>query len=356
MTRALVQGLYEEVVTDRLDRALAILEAQGLTIARRDLEPAESHLILARHMWQILVGAFRALPGENAERLEAQIQLANTILEVVRERVAEAGIAPEDAISSAAQELHSILPSKGPLSLPEPARPGIPLSASGLLVNARDEHRIGVELAKELQSADRVDLLCSFVKWSGLRCVEEGLTRLGSQGKRLRVMTTTYMGATERQALDRLAKLGAEIRVSYNTQRTRLHAKAWLFRRDTGYDTAYIGSSNLSSSALVDGREWNVRLSRVETPQVVEKFEATFEAYWEDAEFEPYDPDRDAERFDRARRSEQGGDVSPRFHLDRRAPLSPPEGTLGAPGRRAPGTRTISEPGRGGHGNRQDYC
>ena len=70
------------------------------------------------------------------------------------------------------------------------------------------------------------------------------------------------MGATERAALDRLVReFGAEVKIQYDAQRTRLHAKAWMFRRNTAFDTAYVGSSNLSRAALLDGVEWNVRLS-----------------------------------------------------------------------------------------------
>ena len=53
------------------------------------------------------------------------------------------------------------------------------------------------------------------------------------------------MGATERRALDRLVtELGAEVRINSETRSTHLHAKAWLFRRESSTDTAYVGSSN----------------------------------------------------------------------------------------------------------------
>jgi HKD family nuclease len=112
------------------------------------------------------------------------------------------------------------------------------------------------------------------------------------------VITTTYMGATERAALDRLAReLGAEVRIQYDAARTRLHAKAWMFRRRTRYDTAYVGSSNLSRAALLDGVEWNVRLSRGATPSLLDKFHGTFDTYWNDTSFELYDPDVDRARW-----------------------------------------------------------
>jgi hypothetical protein len=115
------------------------------------------------------------------------------------------------------------------------------------------------------------------------------------------------MGATERAALDRLVRdFQAEVKIQYDAQGTRLHAKAWLFRRNTGFDTAYVGSSNLSRAAMLDGVEWNVRLSAVATPALIQKFSATFDSYWNDPTFQTYDPDIDRDRLDDAL-AEAGG-------------------------------------------------
>ncbi|MER7432781.1 hypothetical protein [Nonomuraea rubra] len=76
------------------------------------------------------------------------------------------------------------------------------------------------------------------MKWNGVRVLAEAIEEFLQRGGRLRVVTTTYIGATDRLALDRLAAMGVEIRVSYDTRMTRLHAKTWLFRRDNGLSTA----------------------------------------------------------------------------------------------------------------------
>ncbi len=117
------------------------------------------------------------------------------------------------------------------------------------------------------------------------------LRRHCEAGKALRILTTTYTNSTEQRALDELEKLGAEVRVSYDTSSTRLHAKAWLFHRESGYSTAYIGSSNLSHSAQVLGLEWNVRVSAVRNPDAVAKMAAVFSGYWAGRDFVPYDRD-----------------------------------------------------------------
>ena len=105
-------------------------------------------------------------------------------------------------------------------------------------------------------------------------------------------MTTAFTGTTEAAAIESLIQLGAQVRVSYDTTSTRLHAKAWLFHRASGYSTAYVGSSNLTHAAQVTGLEWNVRASAARNRVVIEKISAVFESYWQQADFEEYNRDR----------------------------------------------------------------
>jgi superfamily II DNA or RNA helicase/HKD family nuclease len=186
----------------------------------------------------------------------------------------------------------------GPLPHPE-----TPLGEVALLTAARKERSLLAELASEIPSADRIDIIMAFVRWAGVRMLAEPLRAAAARGVPVRVLTTTYTGSTQRMALDWLVREAhATVAVSYETQATRLHAKAWLFGRNSGFDTAYVGSSNLTSWALVDGLEWNVRLVRPATPHLIERFQRTFDGYLASDLFEPYDPDRDGERLDQALR------------------------------------------------------
>lgn len=165
------------------------------------------------------------------------------------------------------------------------------------------------QLQREILSADQIDILCSFIKWSGIRILVDPLRLfVARNGTRLRVITTSYMGATDVKAVEFLQNLpNAELKVSYDTHRTRLHAKAYLFHRRTRFGTAYIGSANLSHAALTEGLEWNVKVSEYEQPHPWEKVTATFETYWNDAEFETYGP-ADRGRLEQALQSERRGD------------------------------------------------
>ena len=189
---------------------------------------------------------------------------------------------------------------------PKP-RPGISLRDSVLLVNGHRDLQIGTQVALEIQGADRVDLLSAFVRFAGVRIIKRELEEFLLRGGEMRVICTVYTGSTEKRALDELVGLGAKVKVSYETSQTRLHAKAWLFERNSGFHTAYVGSSNLTQSALLDGLEWNVRVTDVDNPTIISRVRTTFEQYWNDPEFRDYNPRTDGDRLQDALDAQRGG-------------------------------------------------
>jgi superfamily II DNA or RNA helicase len=296
----LVRGLYEKLLTHGDSVELAAVP-NDVAILRETLADEGAPHVVARYIHDALVRALRNLPEE--ERAAHQVALANKVLTVLAEAAPSAGIDADENVLDPAELLLAIQAVAGGLGTGEIPRPSLPLRHSDLLVNGPRDLRVGSEVRRELASADAVDILVSFVKWNGVRIIRPELAAFAARNPgRLRVLTTTYMGATEPEALENLAELGADIRVSYDTRATRLHAKAWLFHRDSGYSTALVGSSNLSPSAMLDGCEWNVRLSAVDNGTILEKFKATFEQYWQDKEvFEPYDRKRFEEAVARRR-------------------------------------------------------
>jgi superfamily II DNA or RNA helicase/HKD family nuclease len=300
-------GVYESLLTEGLNEQ--IQTRPGLVPAYGTVDDAEQSLVIARHLGPVIERSLRS-----AANAEERARLVSRILAVLPSAWADG------------ETLHLVEPGKitrveevasaaalNRVSLP---RPATPFSDAALMTNSRNEPTLAAELRAEMGSADQVDLLCAFVKWQGIRLLEVQLKALQLRGAPLRVITTTYLGATDARALDALVdEFGAEVRVNYETDRTRLHAKAWLLRRDTGFHTAYVGSSNLSHAALVDGLEWNVRLSAISTPHLLEKFRATFDSYWENREFEPYFPSRDGDRLRSALETASGKRTSDRVTI-----------------------------------------
>ncbi|HEX3512046.1 MAG TPA: DUF3427 domain-containing protein [Solirubrobacteraceae bacterium] len=235
---------------------------------------------------------------EGSEEAEEQAQRLNRLL--------------ADLNSEAAQDAQLELPPRVLTGIKERSRlgdpvplpplPATPLSQSDLLINAEGQPNIGSELRAELASAESVDLICAFVIWSGVRHLRDALAAVVARGGRVRVVTTTYMGATEKRAVDELVSLGAEVKVAFDARTTKLHAKAWLLERSSGLSTAFVGSSNLSHTALFDGLEWNVRLSEVDAGHIVERVRMSFASHWASEHFESYDPARNGEALEQALR------------------------------------------------------
>jgi superfamily II DNA or RNA helicase/HKD family nuclease len=283
---SLPAGRYERLIDE--DVAHAIGQLTELHASNRALDPSESADVLTR----FLAGRMHRTLRTGSP--EEQLALTQALLATLQQHDASGS-----ALVDPPQVLESVQPALLPGQEGMPA-PLLPLAMSDLLVNAPNEPRFGEMLSRELRSADRVDVIVAFVRWAGIRVLWGALESLRDRGVPVRLITTTYLGATQRRAIDHLAQLGVEVKVSYDTRSTRLHAKAWVLHRNSGFSTAFLGSSNLSRQALIDGLEWNVRLASEHAPDLVNKMAQSFDAYWSDPEFEPYDPERDAARFDAA--------------------------------------------------------
>ena len=280
-TDGLRPGPRDHLITRALERLLASLDADLLEDAA--LDPAEGPERLARHAMREIV---RQLASD--ETADGQAAALNAVL---RGMVSDADdwaaaevVVPPRILSGIKRR--SALGEPMPL----PALPATPFSQSDLLVNAEGQPNIGSELKAELATADSVDLICAFVIPSGVVHLRDALEEVVGRGGHVRVITTTYMGATKQEAVDELFRLGAQIRVAFDARTTKLHAKAWLMERQSGLTTAFIGSSNLSHTALFDGLEWNVRLSSMDALHVIDKVRMMFESHWASEHFEAYDP------------------------------------------------------------------
>ncbi|MFN8628759.1 MAG: DUF3427 domain-containing protein [Chloroflexota bacterium] len=307
MTDELTPGLHEALVTEALRARIERAREDGWFV---DLEPAgdaDLASILARHIHDRAELRLAEITDSAGSRRLAQVGLANRVLEVLEEYSA---VAPE-LIDASAGLLLDVAPPATGAQPKRRSRPGIPLRQSRLLTNGRGDLQIGGQVALEIQSADRIDLLCAFVRFAGLRMIRKELQDFLLRGGEMRVIASVYTGSTEKRALDELVGLGAKVKVSYETAQTRLHAKSWLFERESGFHTTYVGSSNLTHSALLDGLEWNVRATAVDNPSIVARVQATFEQYWHEPEFESYDPRVDGARLQAALEAENHAGVRP---------------------------------------------
>lgn len=316
----LPDGLYDQVVTDSLQQLIeASIGEHGFTVA--DLAAEDAPARMAEVLASTLARILEDLGEEDGEKPRRQLALVNDLLRYVRHRTLHADAVgaghgphahafdPREEARFDADGVHGLLSSPPRLlqavhrNRVVPLRPEIGLAMPWLFTAGRGTPSLLSELQRELGACDRVDILVSFITQSGVRKLLDILQRItavdahGRPGTRLRILTTTYTGATEMQALDLLARLpGVEVRVSLDGRRTRLHAKAWIFHRDSGFGSAYVGSANLSAAAMMGGLEWTVKFTEQGQEELFARARANFETLWEDREFQRYDPENAVHR------------------------------------------------------------
>ncbi|MBO5950927.1 MAG: DUF3427 domain-containing protein [Fibrobacteraceae bacterium] len=279
-------GLYEQVINEALSKEM---DTSKQLYDCREIDKTESPQILSKYLSEIIEKGLSHFPKDDTEK---RLELTNKIVSVITEATDDKDFnnlrvnqKPEQ-LFAVANILNNAGAIKQQLSMP---RPETSLVSSSLFTGAGHEPQMMTEIKKEIASADKIDFLVSFIKWSGLVLIYDELKKFTEMGGKLRVITTSYMGATDLKAIIELNKLpNTEIKISYDTERTRLHAKSYIFYRNTGFSTAYVGSSNISNAAMTSGLEWNLKITAHDQPHTIRKINATFENYWSSTDFSLY--------------------------------------------------------------------
>ncbi|MBP6740947.1 MAG: DEAD/DEAH box helicase family protein, partial [Leptospiraceae bacterium] len=307
----LQQGLYEKLIDELISTKINTLDKNTFYIKENPIDRAEAARVLSQHLTEIIKIALSQISGE--ESLEEQIKLSNKIILLLKSELQEESF-EEDIIATEGKILSAIF-SKVDARFSDFEKhlkeitPYTRLSQSELFTGNNAGISLESEIKKEILSSDKIHFLVSFIKWTGIRIFERELQEFTDRGGQLKIITTSYMGATDLKAVEYLAGLkNTEVKISYNTDNERLHAKAYLFFRETGFHTGYIGSSNLSRSALTNGLEWNMKITTREVSHIIDKFQKTFDTYWQDKEFEFFQKEQHSEKLRIALKKEKSSD------------------------------------------------
>lgn len=293
-------GIYETLICKSLEKKLQLMPKNYVSL-RRDIDAAEAPKLLTHYIADILS---QILDDDKIfDGLEERVEFVNRVIKYIEKDNSD--FDPSDDIITIKDKLLSaIIDSTGKtdkqLELYNRLRPASGFTSSSLFTGSNEGLRMEDEISKDIVSSDEIYWIVAFIKFSGVRIFEDSLRKfLERPSARLNVITTSYMGASEPKAVEWLQQLSpdkVQIKVNYDTTSDRLHAKSYIFVRNSGLSTAYIGSSNISRSALTQGLEWNIRVTNKENPQIIKAARAAFETYWHRIDFEDFN----AEKFRRA--------------------------------------------------------
>ena len=167
----------------------------------------EAPSILAAYVEKIIKAGLEVIQ-EKTDSVSKQVDLVNRIIGVVNSCTEGSG---EDILSEKAEQLKAILLDDPMTKLTDKTakdliRPETSISMSSLFTGAHREPNLYTEINKEIASCDRIDMMVSFIRWSGVRLILKQLQEFTDAGHSLRIITTSYMGATEFKAIDELSK------------------------------------------------------------------------------------------------------------------------------------------------------
>jgi superfamily II DNA or RNA helicase len=296
----LESGIYEQLITKLISNRLSLINKQSFFIKSSSVDKEEASRYLSSYLSALIKFVLDEVKDD--DRVLKQVELSNKIIQLLIAELPKLELS-DSLIDNEGKILQAIIskidsPYADLNERVQQITPYTRLSQSELFTGNNVGISLESEIKKEILSADEICWLVSFIKFSGIRIFKDELEEFTNSGKQFRVITTSYMGATDLKAIEFLSKLpNTQIKISYNTEHERLHAKSYLFLRKTGFNTGYIGSSNLSRSALTNGLEWNLKITSKEINHIIDKFKKTFDTYWVDKEFESYEPGRDAKKL-----------------------------------------------------------
>lgn len=281
---ALKEGVYENLINEELKKKIEEARQTDMVCKRDDIDKAEASEMLAEYVARVV----KEKIGDEDMPVEEKIGYVNNILRAL-DRDDKGELISDDSMYLSAV-VSKQREAEREASHSSAIRPLSGFRVSNLFTGGQSALSLGDEIMRDIASADSILMIVSFLKMTGIRIIIEGLRKFCSvEGHTLKIITTTYCGVTEGKAVEQLSELpNTEIRISYNTEIERLHAKSYIFLRNSGFNTAYIGSSNLSKSAQTDGLEWNIRVTNVENPHIIKTAVATFERYWASPNFEDF--------------------------------------------------------------------
>ena len=284
-------GVYEQIINQLFEEKIASIDQSRFYIGERLIEKHEVAKFLSMYLTSIFEQMLADVNETNedvdeddchkTDAVKKSVDLANAI---IRKLVNDFQLESGNLLSAQAKILTAVI-DKTQSDYPDLAKRLEEIMPMKGLVNGELFTGKGIklytELQKEIASADEIRLMVSFIKKRGLALLLPQLKEFTNKGGKLKVITTTYMQATDFEAIKQLAALkNTEIKITYDETSERLHAKAYLFLRDTGFNTAYIGSSNLSEQALDTGAEWNVKVTQMEQPRMMRTIMGAFDASW----------------------------------------------------------------------------
>ena len=132
-------------------------------------------------------------------------------------------------------------------------------------------------LKKSINESDEIIMNVSFIRDSGIKLLIDELKEAKEKGKKIKILTSDYMRVTEPNALYRLLEVGG-VKIFNNPSNKSFHSKTYIFKKENQFEI-YVGSSNISYSALITGVEWNYNFIKEKDAEVAEILEEFGELY-----------------------------------------------------------------------------